>query len=185
MIKTMNIAINIIAFKIGWASTIFGAANDMPWLGPLVVLIAIFVHLHRAAYPAEEVRLLLLAGLIGGCWDSIMVAAGWLSYANGQIAPGTAPVWIVGMWTLFATTLNLSFRWLRSKLVLAAVLGGIFGPLSYYLGAKLGAVELLQFETALIALGLAWAILMPALVVLAERFDGYPVADAAPAGVQG
>lgn len=181
----MNIAINIIAFKIGWASTIFGAAGGMPWLGPVVVFVAILIHLHRAAYPAEEVRLLLLAGLIGGCWDSIMVAAGWLSYANGQILPGTAPVWIVGMWVLFATTLNLSFRWLRSKLALAALLGAIFGPLSYYIGATLGAVELVQFSTAMIALAVAWAILMPSLIIVAARFDGYPAASTAPAGVQG
>lgn len=171
----MNILLNVILFKIAWLSTIFGSANGMPLLGPMVVAVAVGVHLLMAAEPAREVALLLLAGIIGLVWDSIMVAAGWVSYPNGIVVQGFAPYWIVAMWILFATTLNIAFRWLREKMLLATLLGAIFGPLSYYAGASAGAVVLVQPVYALIALSLAWAVLMPALLALGRQFDGYAV----------
>ena len=176
----MNVLVNVIAFKVGWASTIFGAANGMPFLGPVIVVAVVMLHLIRADRPAEEFQLLLWAGLIGGCWDSALVAAGWLEYANGEFVSGLAPYWIVAMWILFATTLNLTFRWLRSRLALAAVMGAVFGPLSYFVGSSLGAVQIVNLPAAMIALSIAWAILMPALIVLASRYDGYPAQSAAP-----
>jgi hypothetical protein len=33
----MNLLINITAFKLGWLSSVFGGAQQLPWLGPLVV----------------------------------------------------------------------------------------------------------------------------------------------------
>jgi hypothetical protein len=169
----MNIILNVILFKIAWLSTVLGSANDMPLLGPLAVAVAVGVHLKMAANPAREALLLLLAGIIGLTWDSIMVTAGWVSYPNGTLVPGFAPYWIVAMWILFATTLNIAFRWLREKPWTAALLGGVFGPLSYFGGASAGAVVLLQPVNALVALSVAWAILMPALLALGRQFDGY------------
>lgn len=169
----MHIVINIIAFKIGWVSTILGAANDMPWLGPAVVAVAIAIHLFNAIYPGDEFLLILSAGFIGAIWDSVMVAAGWLTYPTGTIIAGAAPYWIIGMWMLFATTLNLTFRWLRGKLLIAALLGAVFGPLSYYIGAELGAVTINDFTAAMSALGIAWAAIMPGLMLLAPRLDGF------------
>jgi uncharacterized membrane protein YfcA len=76
---------------------------------------------------------------------------------------------------LFATTLNIAFRWLRDRLVLASLLGAVFGPLSYFAGARLGAVVINDFPSALIALALAWALLLPGLLLLAKRLDGFNV----------
>ncbi len=169
----MNILLNIILFKAAWLSTIFGSANGMPLLGPLVVGVAVAVHLRMASEPAREILLILLAAIIGLIWDSVMVTAGWVSYPNGVLVSGLAPYWIVAMWILFATTLNISFRWLRDKPIVAVLLGAVFGPLSYYAGASAGAVVLLQPLSALVALSIAWAILMPALLALGRQFDGF------------
>ena len=164
--------VNIIAFKIAWLSSVVGGANDMPLLGPAVVMVAIALHLRLSEYPVNELLLVLLTGLIGAAVDSVMISAGWLSYASGNLAPGFSPYWIVAMWMLFATTFNVSFRWLRSRILLAAALGAISGPLSYYFGAKLGAVTLNDFSAAMLGLAVGWGALMPALLVLAKRLDG-------------
>ncbi len=113
----------------------------------------------------------MLVGLIGLCSDSILVAAGWLTYANGTIVAGLAPYWIVAMWMLFATTLNVSFRWLQSRLILAAAIGAISGPASYYAGSKIGAVELTEFVPAVVGLGVAWMLLFPVFLMLAKSLD--------------
>ena len=76
------------------------------------------------------------------------------------------------MWMLFATTLNVTFRRLRNKPWLAALLGAIFGPLSYLAGSAAGAVELTQPLAAYAALGTAWAVAFPGLLFLAGQLDG-------------
>ena len=168
----MNVLLNVVVFKVAWVSTIFGGANELPMVGPLVVLVAVAIHLWRSAEPSRELTLVLLTGLIGLTCDSVMVAAGWMTYPSGTFIAGLAPYWIVAMWMLFATTLNVAFRFLRQKLALATLLGAIFGPLSYYAGASAGAVTLNEPVIALTALSVAWAILLPALSVLGRQLDG-------------
>lgn len=171
----MNIVLNIVAFKIGWIASILGAANEMPLLGPAVILIAVTLHLRRVNDPSRELLLIAFTGAIGASWDSVMVAAGWLTYPAGTLVSGFAPYWILTMWMLFATTLNMTFRWLQSKTLFAGVLGAVFGPLSYYAGAKAGAVVINDIIATMIVLAVAWAILLPMLLYLAKRFDGVTV----------
>ena len=168
----MNVLLNIVVFKIAWLSTVLGGANDLPLIGPVVVMGAIAIHLWFAAEPARELLLVLITGVIGVTWDSFMVSAGWLSYPSGVFISGVAPYWIVAMWMLFATTLNVSFRWLQQRLWLAAIMGAVFGPLSYYAGASAGAVVLHNPNAAFTGLSISWAIMLPSLLWLAQQLDG-------------
>lgn len=168
----MNLLINFAAFQVGWFSCVLGAAAGMPWLGPLVVLAVATLHLLRVKRPRRELILMVIAMAIGLVADSLLVVSGWLSYPAGNWLPGFAPYWIIAMWALFATTLNVSMRWMRSRFVLALLMGAVGGPLSYLAGAQLGAMTLLQPVMALAALAVIWAVAMPLLTLLAARFDG-------------
>ena len=166
--------INFIAFQIGWFACVLGGAHQLPWFGTLLVGIIIAIHLSRASQPRAELFLILIAIAIGSIWDSFLVWNGWLEYPSGTLIPDMAPHWILAMWGIFATTLNLSLRWLKGRWLLALVSGAIAGPLAYYAGARLGGVIFSEQATALIALSLGWAVLMPLLVALSQRFDGFP-----------
>ena len=164
---------NFIAFQIGWFSSVIGAAQQMPWLGPVVLIGVLALHLRRARRPDLEVGLVLACGIIGVWFDSLLVAAGLVAYPSGQPVGFMAPYWIVTMWMLFATTLNVSMGWLKGRLVLAAGLGAVAGPLSYLAGQKLGGMQFLEPTTATIALAIGWGTVMPVLMLLAERLDGF------------
>ncbi len=166
---------NFVAFQLGWFGCVLGAANGTPAIGPVIVLAAAGLHLRLAARPVREAALLLAAAAIGLVFDSALVRAGWLSYPNGILWAGTAPYWIIALWVAFATTLNVSLRWLRGRPWIAAAFGAVGGPLSYLAGARLGAVEILDQQAAVAALALGWAAITPLLVALARRLDG--VAD--------
>lgn len=168
----MSILINFFAFQVGWFSSVLGAANQMPWLGPLVVLAVLAIHLRQARRPMLEMGLVVACGIVGVYFDSVLVALGWVSYPSGLISDLLAPYWIVTMWMLFGTTLNLSMRWLRGRRWLAAILGGIAGPMSYWAGHKLDGMQFDEPLAALAALAVGWAAIMPVLVSLAERLDG-------------
>jgi hypothetical protein len=56
--------------------------------------------------------------------------------------------------------------------MVAAALGAVGGPASYWAGARLGAMEFVAPLPATVALVVGWAVLAPALIRIAQRFDG-------------
>ena len=168
----MYTIINILASQAGWFACVLGAAYGTPLFGPAVVAAIVGMHLVHSARPSREFALIVSAGLLGAAWDSALVAAGWIEYPAGNVSASLAPYWIVAMWMLFATTLNVSLRWLRERPALAAIVGGISGPLAYYGGAKLGGVGFVDTQAALTALAFGWAAMLSALSVLSSRLDG-------------
>lgn len=170
----MLFVVNLVAFQVAWLSSVIGGAQQMPWLGPVSVLLAVTLHLRAARKPFEEVLLILCCGLVGACFDSILVTMGWVTYKAGLFSEYLAPYWIITMWMLFATTLNVSMRWLRGKPKSAALLGFYGGPASYIAGQALGGIIIVNQIAALSMLAIGWAIMMPILMWLSENLDGMP-----------
>lgn len=162
---------NFAAFQIGWFACVLSAANGLPWLGLLVVSLIVTLHVQFSEWRSDELMLVFLSVVLGLLFDSLLVMSGWLRYPSGVLFSGIAPFWILAMWALFATTINLSMSWLKGKLLLASVLGAIFGPLSYMAGQRLGAIEFANFQAGIISLALIWALVMPLLVTVASRLE--------------
>ena len=170
----MLLLTNFAIFQVAWLASVIGGANEMPWLGPVVVFFALAVHLSLARRRFEEVLLAIACAILGAGFDSALVASGWVSYKSGLINANLAPYWIVTMWMLFATTLNVSMRWMRGKPMLAAVFGFVGGPAAYLAGQGLGGIILVNQTAALTALAIGWAVMMPTLMWLSENLDGMP-----------
>ena len=138
----MLLLANIVIFQAAWILSVIGGAQQMPWLGPLVTVVALTLHLRAARKPFDEVLLISCCALMGLCFDSYLVAAGWVTYKAGLFSAFVAPYWIITMWMLFAMTLNVSMRWLRGRPKLAAIFGFYGGPASYIAGQALGGIVL-------------------------------------------
>jgi hypothetical protein len=173
----MPLLMNFAAFQAGWFACILGAANGRPWLGVGIVALAVGLHMRAAPRRDRESYLILGAAVLGTLLDSVVVAAGWIDYASGTLMPGVAPYWIAALWVLFATTLNVSLRWLHGRYVLAAALAAGFAPVSYLAAESLGALVITNRPAALLSLAALWALALPALFALARRLDGQ-LADA-------
>lgn len=165
------VILNLLVFKAAWAAVVLSAAAGTPIYGLIAVAIAVAIHLWRSNSAETEIRLLLVAGVVGLVWETFLVRAGLIGYTTGHWLPGAAPYWIVAMWILFATTLNVGMRWLRSSRAIAALAGAIGGPLAFVTGASLGATELLQPVTTHLYIAIGWAVFLPLLVHLARRLD--------------
>ena len=164
--------VNFVAFQAAWFACVLGAANGMPWLGPVVVALVLVLHLALALQPRCELILAAIAALFGLVFDSLLVTLSWLSYDQGMMLPGLAPYWIIAMWIGFATTLNVSMRWMHGRWVLAVIMGAIGGPLAYLAGARFGAVTIVEPVLAMVALAVIWGVAMPLLSYFGTRFDG-------------
>jgi len=163
---------NFVGFQLGWFACVGGAARGMPELGAAIAALIVAVNVATALRPVQEMKLIGCALAIGIIWDSSLLASGALTFTSGLLMPNAAPPWILVLWALFTSTLNVSLRWLRGRMIVAAVLGAVSGPLSYWAGVRLGAVQFVEPAIALTALAIGWAVFTPLLMVLSERYDG-------------
>lgn len=173
MSQTRRMVLNFVLFQVGWLACVVGGATQWHWAGPVFVAVVLAFHLTQSSRWSQEIILVLFALIIGTLWDSLLVATDLLQYHHGLFHPEVAPYWIIAMWALFATTLNVSMRWLRGRWLIAGLFGAIGGPLAYYAGTRLGAVTMPDQSQALLALTIGWAVIMPVLMWIAERFDGF------------
>jgi len=164
---------NAVLFQIGWFACVLTASNNLAWLGSLAAAAMLIIHLWRSFDFRTEVITIMLVTAIGTLWDSTLMQTQFYQFSHGILIAGIAPYWLVALWALFATTLNLSLRWLKHRKVLAAALGFIAGPASYYAGHKLGAIEFSNTTMTLILTAIGWAVLLPMILTISERFDGF------------
>ena len=167
---------NFLAFEAAWFSAVSGGAAGRGWLLslPVVVVVAIHLALNRARI-RSELQLILAVTLFGLLLETGFMGAGLIRYAGtaeGQILP---PIWILALWFGFGTLPNASLAWLKGRWFLQALLGAVSGPLTYWAGVKLGAATLPDGGGALFAIGLAWALALPAIFLLAEALAPRPV----------
>ena len=164
--------INFVLFQAGWFAAVLGAAHLHPLLGTTCVIAVIAVHLLMSARPVQEFRFVAIVSAVGFAFETTVALQGHIAYPSGQPVAWLAPYWMVALWALLATAPNVTMRWLKQRFVLAAVLGAVCGPLSFLGGVRLGGASLIDAAPALLTMACAWAILMPAMMWLSDRFDG-------------
>lgn len=165
--------INFVAFQVGWLVCVLGGANQQALAGTMFVAAIVLLHLALAKRRLPELLLIASATLVGFIWDTCVVASGLMQYPSGNFATGFAPYWIVAMWALFATSLNLSMAWLKGRPLVACLLGAVGGPMAYLAGERLGGVQMPDPTLALGVQAAGWAVLLPVLTRLASRLNGF------------
>ena len=172
------LARSVAGFKVVWLSTVLGAAAGNVWLGPLALLAFAAMQMFFSPSRGREVRVLATGLAMGLIMETVVVRAGWISYAPGWPDSVLAPAWILALWGSFSLMSIDGLAWLRGRRALAAVLGATGGPFAYYGGIILGAgsgAELAFYVTV----GIFYAAATPLLVELGGSSDG---GRAAPGG---
>jgi len=171
----MGVLIRVIAYNLVWVACVWGAAKGNEWIGPLVALVTVAGHIGASQHRLSESKLIALLAVIGLVIDSALMHAGILQFIDAGFL---VPLWFAALWPAFATLLNTALTWLRGRTLLAVVFGAIGGPLAYYSGAKLGALQLNEnLWLALTVIAIEWAAVTPLAIWLAHRRDGKAVSE--------
>ncbi len=164
----MKTAVNLIGFQIIWWLMILYHDRYIA-----IALILLIGHLLSIRDQRCEAMTLLGIGLIGTITDSILTAFGLFIFpADNALTILPVPLWLIVLWFGFAATLRHSMKYLSGKRWLAAVFGGIGGPLSYMAGERFDAVAF-GFSTpvVLIVLCIIWALLLPLAFMLISSIE--------------
>ena len=170
---------NLAFFKVGWVACVMFAAAGNPGLAALSVAAVAVIHLLGVKVPLKEALLLLAAALMGLGWESFMVWTGLVQYPGHESAV-LAPYWIVAMWVLFATTINHGLSWAKRNWWVASLAGLFGGPMAFFGGMNLGAVEFSHTAAALTLIGVGWAVLLPLLILTADSIIDSPWLEPGP-----
>lgn len=163
------IIFNIISFQILWFACVLSAKPGLSLAALLLVISYTAAHLQWIEGWQQALPLLFTA-LIGCLLDQTGYAMGWITFAHHQTWNSYLPFWMIALWLSFACTLNVSLRWLQFKPLLAAILGGVLGPLAY-LGAVALEAVVLPSPYSLAWLAFEWAVAMPLLLWIRLAFN--------------
>ena len=161
--------INAIGFQIGWFACIASVRYDQEF--PAIFFCGLLVGLHFffSKAPRLDFKLTLIALVLGIVVDSSLQYFSVIRFYGWALGP-LSPFWLWMVWVMFALTLNYSLAFLLNKhLLLSAIAGLLFGPLSYIAGAKLGAASFDNSLAHLAVLGMVWMLTLPALVFISKN----------------
>lgn len=158
---TVRNTLNFILFQAGWfICVLYPGLAAAGFVVLLLVFHMVFVSQHRLT----ELQFIGAGTVIGGVLDGIWFQTGILDDGTGSIQ--ITPVWLVGIWAMFMTTLSHSLSWIGSKPWLPFVCAPVAGPFAYWSASKLGAVQLPDLPLSLMALAFGWLVVFPAMLYL-------------------
>ena len=161
--------INAIGFQTAWWVCIAGVAHGFEVVALVFCAALACGHLRYTAHAQQDLRLAAWALGIGIVVDTLLQYVGVMHFRGLSIL-GLSPLWLWMLWVMFALTLNTSLAFLKTKpLALSALAGFVFGPLTYYAGAELGAASWEGSSFPFLTLALAWMVALPSLVFLSRK----------------
>jgi hypothetical protein len=168
----MSLLINALGFQLAWWALVAGVAPGLEAAALALCAVLAAAHVrYMSASPRREAALAIAALLVGICVDTVLQATGFITFHGASLGP-LSPFWLWMLWALFGLTLDASMAFLKRRhWALSALLGGVFGPLSYLAGAKMGAADLAATPLNFAVLAGAWVIALPLLVGLARRAE--------------
>ncbi|MFN2361313.1 MAG: DUF2878 domain-containing protein [Marinobacter sp.] len=158
---TVRKTVNFVLFQAGWfVCVLYPSVLAAGFVALLLAFHIAFISRHRLT----ELQFIGAGTVLGGVLDGIWFQTGVLDDGSGSIV--LTPIWLVGMWAIFMTTLSHSLSWIGSKAWLPFVCAPVAGPFAYWSASKLGAVELPDPAVSLVALAAGWLVVFPALLYL-------------------
>ncbi len=174
MLTKKSVFINFFTFYVAWWAMLISYWKGMPVVGWVVFAAMMAIHFFRVSVnkkkDAKEVFFIAVAGIL---LDTALSRFGVLTFNNSlfSILP---PVWLLGIWFLFATTISYTFILIRNKIPAQVIVGGFFAPVSYITGAKFGLLTLYpHFPTYYAIHGACWLVFFPLCFYISKKLKGF------------
>ena len=164
--------VNFVFFNLAWLGVVASAVHGWSFVAPFIVLGWIIPFLIWQGNLKSEIGLLTAAAALGFFCDSILFWTGAIELRGSTQVPSLSPVWMIALWVNLAASLRYCLHWLLGRYWLAAVFGGIAGPLAYTAGQGLDA---LQLPIGPAPVAIEWVLAMPLLLQI-ERWTRERVA---------
>ena len=132
-------------YQLTWLMCVFGEIlykSFSPGLiCGLIYLFLVFMNTHNKRKFTFIVFSISVAGYL---FDSILVNYKIYNF-DTSLYLGFLPIWMIVLWPSFAALFDEVFVFLKKYKLIAALISGSLGPLTYYAGSPLGLININQF----------------------------------------
>ena len=147
-------------YQLTWLMCVFGELWYNSYLPGLICgLIFLTICFINSDNKRKTLLIVFLISLMGYIFDTLMVFFEVYNFTT-SLYIGLLPIWMIVLWPSFAILFDEILMFLSKYKIIAIILSGILGPLTYFAGSPLGLIDinnLLMFFTLMI---IFWAILM-------------------------
>ena len=165
----MRLIINALGFQTAWWACIAGVGHDLEIPALIYGLVLAAFHIALTPKRWQEIQLVAITLALGVAVDTLLQATSIIHFYGWSLG-ALSPFWLWLLWSLFAMTLNASLSFLQKMpWWISAMVGLLFGPLTYYAGAQLGAASFDSSWIHIIALASIWMVALPFLLYIAKQ----------------
>lgn len=166
--------LNYALYQVGWFACILGAAWGWPVAAAATGAALISVHVLLSGEQwRRELALVGIALALGLLVEGFQVWSGtYARFTSGVVVAWMSPPWLLVMWGQFATVCHGSLKRVMLVPWRAVAFGAVGGPIAFWAGERLGAVDLARpLGDGLLRLAATWAIALGLLSLVALRLD--------------
>ena len=141
----LKIILMLSGYQLTWIMCVFGELiyNNF-LLGLIWGLAFLFISFLNSNNKKKFILIVFSISILGYLFDTILV---FLKIYNFDVSLhfGLLPIWMIVLWPSFATLFDEVFIFLSEYKLIAVLLSGTLGPLTYYSGVPLGLLYIHQF----------------------------------------
>ena len=147
-------------YQLTWLMCVFGEALYQSFLPGLISgIIFLFLVFVNSKNKKRFFYIIFLISIIGYLFDSVLVNLRIYEF-NTSLKIGLLPIWMLVLWPSFATLFDEILVFLSNYKIVALVLSGSLGPLTYYSGNTLGLIDINNLSFFFIYMIAFWILIM-------------------------
>ena len=143
--------VSFVLFNLLWLSAVAGR-SDYLWLTIVLAIAQLAYSYWIAEIPVKKMAQLLAVGLL---LEAIAISLGAIDFVGSVF-----PLWLALLWVGFAAMAPVALDWLVKMPFVAALLGAVSGPFTYYVGLGFGAGTAESLFFTLLVYAVVWGLFM-------------------------
>ena len=158
----MKLIANALAYQAVWFTAILWGN-----LGAVAGCLIIIILLATSECRVDDLKMIGFLMFLGLLIDGTLQQVGFFTFRSSGFP---IPFWLLIIWLGLAMTIHHSLSWLKNKLLLAALFGGLGGPAAYWAGTRLGAASFnWSLPSSLLLLAVVWSLMFPAIMLFSRK----------------
>ena len=156
----IKIFLMLSGYQLTWLMCVFGELWYSSFLPGLVCgLLFLAICFLNSDNIKKTFQIVLFISLIGYLFDTSLVFFEIYNFQT-SLYIGVLPIWMLVLWPSFAILFDEILIFLSEYKIIAVILSGILGPLTYFAGSPLGLININNLFVFFILMIVFWAILM-------------------------
>jgi hypothetical protein len=156
----IKIFLMLSGYQLTWLMCVFGELWYNSFLPGLICgILFLFICYVNSDNKNKTIQIVLSISILGYLFDTILVFFEIYNFQT-SLYIGVLPIWMIVLWPSFAILFDEILMFLSKYKIIAVILSGVLGPLTYFAGSPLGLININNLFLFFVLMIFFWAILM-------------------------